>query len=396
MLSLTKGLIMNININEYDAEGNETGLEKETRENDIDVPFDPSKIDIVVDRVPIANLEKRLVNEELDLTPEFQRAANIWDNKRKSRLIESILLKIPLPSFYFSEDQSGDYSVVDGLQRLCSIFHFINYSALNKATNSKLNPLRLSNLQYVTELNGLTFDEIDRKFQRRIEELVLSVNIIRPNTPNAVKFNVFARLNQGGMPLNAQEIRNAIFKGQWRDHIRELAESKSFLNATESKIATLRQQDMELVLRYISHYQIGEPFEREANSNLDSFLNKTVEVIFPDWLENDWENAKASFYRAVKYAHELLGENAFRKIGNGGSRPPINRGLFESQLLALTVLSDDEMKILLKKKDVVINSIHYEINNNIDLARSLTLSTGSAKASSIRYHAMLNILRGCL
>lgn len=387
---------MNKTINEYDAEGNETGLEKEIRENDIDVPFDPSKIDIVVDRVPIANLEKRLVNEELDLTPEFQRAANIWDNKRKSRLIESILLKIPLPSFYFSEDQRGDYSVVDGLQRLCSIFHFINYSALNKATNSKLNPLRLSDLQYVTELNGLTFDEIDRKFQRRIEELVLSVNIIRPNTPNAVKFNVFARLNQGGMPLNAQEIRNAIFKGQWRDHIRELAESEGFLNATESKIATLRQQDMELVLRYISHYQIGEPFEREANSNLDSFLNKTVEAIFPGWLDDDWENAKSSFYRAVKYAHELLGENAFRKIGNGGNRPPINRGLFESQLLALTVLSDDEIKNLLDKKEIVKNSIQHEINNNIDLARSLTLSTGSAKASSIRYHAMLDILKGCL
>lgn len=85
--------------NEYDPEGNDTGLEKEDRESDIDVPFDPSKIDIVVDRIPISSLDRRLINSELDLTPEFQRAANIWDNKRKSRLIESILLKIPLPSF---------------------------------------------------------------------------------------------------------------------------------------------------------------------------------------------------------------------------------------------------------------------------------------------------------
>ncbi|HDC4391322.1 TPA: DUF262 domain-containing protein [Enterobacter cloacae] len=381
---------------EYDAEGIETGLEKETKESDIDVPFDPSKIDIVVDRIPIANLEKRLINSELDLTPEFQRAANIWDNKRKSRLIESILLKIPLPSFYFSEDSNGDYSVVDGLQRLCSIFHFINHAALNKVTKSKLDPLRLVDLQYITELNGLSFDEIDRKFQRRIEELVLSVNIIRPNTPNAVKFNVFARLNQGGMPLNAQEIRNAIFKGPWRDHIREMAESTSFLLATEGKIAKLRQQDMELVLRFIAHYQIGMPFEREANSNLDSFLNKTVEVVFPEWNDSDWDIAKEGFYRAINNAHQLLGDNAFRKIGGNGNRPPINRGLFESQLLALSVLSDSETETLLKKKKIVASTIQKEINENQDLAKSLTLSTGSAKASRIRFQAMLDVLKRCL
>lgn len=381
---------------EYDAEGIETGFEKETKESDIDVPFDPSKIDIVVDRIPIANLEKRLTNSELDLTPEFQRAANIWNNKRKSRLIESILLKIPLPSFYFSEDSNGDYSVVDGLQRLCSIFHFINHSALNKVTKSKLEPLRLVDLQYITELNNLSFDEIDRKFQRRIEELVLSVNIIRPNTPNAVKFNVFARLNQGGMPLNAQEIRNAIFKGPWRDHIREMAESIIFLEATEGKIAKLRQQDMELVLRFIAHYQIGAPFEREANSNLDSFLNKTVENIFPSWNENDWNTAKSVFYRAINNVHQLLGENAFRKIGGNGNRPPINRGLFESQLLALSVLSDAETENILTNKNTVVSKIQEEINENQELAKSLTLSTGSAKASRIRFQAMLDVFKRCL
>lgn len=381
---------------EFDYDGNETGFEKEDKESDIDVPFDPSKIDIVVDRIPIMNLDKRLLNLELDLTPEFQRAANIWDNKRKSRLIESILLKIPLPSFYFSEDKDGNYAVVDGLQRLCAIFHFINYSSLNKATNSKLNPLRLSDLQYITEIQGMTFDEIDRKFQRRIEELVLSVNIIRPNTPNAVKFNVFARLNQGGMPLNAQEIRNAIFKGAWRDNIRELAESNEFQVATEGKIARLRQQDMELVLRYIAHYQLGSPFEREANSNLDSFLNKTVEHVLSHWIDSDWNDAKNDFYRAIGYAYELLGDNAFRKVNNSNNRPPINRGLFESQLLAITNLTDDELDTLLKKKKIVNASIQREISHNQELAKALTLSTGSAKASSIRFRAMLNVLRECL
>ncbi|WP_426762612.1 DUF262 domain-containing protein [Hafnia paralvei] len=381
---------------EYDYEGNETGFEKEDKENDIDVPFDPSKIDIIVDRIPIINLEKRLDNMELDLTPEFQRAANIWDNKRKSRLIESILLRIPLPSFYFSEDRLGNYSVVDGLQRLCAIFHFMNFSALNKATRSALNPLRLTGLQYISEIEGLTFHEIDRKFQRRIEELVISVNIIRPNTPNAVKFNVFARLNQGGMPLNAQEIRNAIFTGEWRDHIRELAESEDFLRATEGKITKLRQQDMELVLRYISHYQLGEPFERNANTNLDGFLNKTVEEVLSNWTADEWSDAKYNFYRAINYAYKLLGENAFRKTTFSNSRAPINRGLFEAQLLAITSLTDDEVNFLLKEKNRVNISIQNRIASDMELSKSLTASTGSAKASAIRYFAMSESLKGCL
>ncbi len=380
---------------ELDYDGNESGLEKEEKENDVEVPFDPSKIDIFVDRIPIANLQTRLKNKELDLTPEFQRAANVWDNKRKSRLIESILLKIPLPSFYFSEDDDGDYAVVDGLQRLCSIFHFMNYADLNKATGSRLNPLRLSNLQYIKEIEGLTFDEIGRKFQRRLEELVLTVNVIRPSTPTAVKFNVFARLNQGGMPLNAQEIRNAIMKGDWRNHIREMAESKEFLSATEGKISTLRQQDMELILRYIAHYQLGEPFERESGTNLDSFLNETIEKELSNWSISDWDKAKKDFYRSIKYAHNLFDKDVFRRASAKNNRAPINRGLFESELLVITSLSDANLNKLLAIKDDVKNKLQREFNENTELATALNLATGSAKASKIRFKAIKKILDEC-
>jgi hypothetical protein len=179
----------------------------------IRTPFDPANVDIFDRKLTISSLLERLKHRELRLTPDFQRRANLWDAPRKSRLIESVLLRIPLPSFYFSEDSDGNFEVVDGLQRLCSIFHFVDHAALNKATGSKLDPLRLQGLQYLIEKEEKSFDELERSFQRRINELEINVNVIRATTPKAVMFNVFARLNQGGLPLAAQEIRNAIFPG---------------------------------------------------------------------------------------------------------------------------------------------------------------------------------------
>lgn len=229
------------------SEEDDDGLEPdESRDpgTNIEVPFDPTKIDIIAKPMTISSLEDRLDNEELDLTPDFQRQANVWDVKRKARWIESILLKIPLPSFYFSEDLSGGYAVVDGLQRLCAVFHFKNAALLNSSTRASSAPLRLKGLQYLKELEGKAYPDLDRKFQRRIQSLEITANIIRANTPPAVKFNVFARLNQGGMPPNAQEIRNAIFPGVWRNELRRLAESEKFINATDGKVQKSRQQDM--------------------------------------------------------------------------------------------------------------------------------------------------------
>jgi len=214
---------------------------EEEEDADLDMirtPFDPANVDIFDRKLTISSLLERLKHRELRLTPDFQRRANLWDEPRKSRLIESVLLRIPLPSFYFSEDSDGNFEVVDGLQRLCSIFHFVDHSALNKATGAKLDPLRLHGLQYLIEKEGKSFDELERSFQRRINELEINVNVIRATTPKAVMFNVFARLNQGGLPLAAQEIRNAIFPGVWRERIRTLAEGDEFLSATESRVPT--------------------------------------------------------------------------------------------------------------------------------------------------------------
>lgn len=370
----------------------ESGLERDTPD-EIEVPFDPSKIDIQVKSIAISSLQSRLKNDELDLTPDFQRQANVWDQKRKSRLIESVLLRIPLPSFYLSEDDEGVYAVVDGLQRLCTLFHFMDHAELNRVTGAKLAPLRLKDLQYLKELENCSFTELDRKFQRRISELEITANIIRPGTPAAVKFNVFARLNQGGMPLNAQEIRNAIYSGSWRRKLRELAESHAFLSATEGKIKTQRQQDLELVLRFVALWQLGAPFERPANQTLDDFLNETVDKSLRHWDDAQWLRALKAFEDALEAAKAIFGRHVFRKSVGQSDRTPINRGLFEAQLVALGAFRSEDIQFLIQMRKGVRTALQEDLAAGAPIYNSLLYATGSADASNTRIREMTRIYR---
>ena len=385
----TAPTLANSNVREVDDDGLEP---EEDRDSEIEVPFDPTKIDIIAKPMTISSLEDRLDNDELDLTPDFQRQANVWDIKRKARLIESILLKIPLPSFYFSEDVNGGYAVVDGLQRLCAVFHFKNVALLNSSTGAELIPLRLKGLQYLKELEGKSFKELDRKFQRRISELEITANIIRANTPSAVKFNVFARLNQGGMPLNAQEIRNAIFPGEWRNQLRQLAESEKFIKATDGKVQTTRQQDMELVLRFIAVWQLDKPYRRPGNQTLDEFLNATVEQVLSRWGTEKWKQAGEAFHNAIDATCKVRGKHAFRKSAGAQPRKPINRGLFEAELIAFGALDLASLNSAVSQKFRVEELFTIALVTNKDLIQSLLSGTGSAESSNARIAALSNIV----
>jgi len=359
----------------------------------IEVPFDPTKIDIIAKPMTISSLEDRLDNDELDLTPDFQRQANVWDAKRKARLIESILLRIPLPSFYFSEDLHGSYAVVDGLQRLCAVFHFKNAALLNSVTGASLAPLRLKGLQYLKELEGKSYSDLDRKFQRRIAELEITANIIRANTPSAVKFNVFARLNQGGMPLNAQEIRNAIFPGEWRNELRRLAEGEKFISATDGKVQKSRQQDMELVLRFIALWQLGAPYRRPGNQTLDEFLNATVEHALSRWDSNQWRQAREAFHHAMDATCRIRGKHAFRKSAGAQQRKPINRGLFEAELIVFGALDPKTLSLAIARKTKLEKLFVSALSMDKEFTQSLLYGTGSAESSNARIAALNGIIK---
>ncbi|WP_448132897.1 DUF262 domain-containing protein [Stenotrophomonas rhizophila] len=381
-------------LEEIGSSGEGTGLEVERVDPNplINAPFDPAKIDVFTQNRTIDLLLTRLREGEMDLSPDFQRRANLWNESRKSGLIESLLLRIPIPSLYVSEDLKGNYTVVDGLQRMCAIAQFVEVAALNKAVKSNLTPLELTGLQSLpSDFKGITYSKLPRPLQRRISETELTLHIIRASTPASVKFSIFSRINQGGLPLSSQEIRNAIYPGDWRRRTKSLAESVDFQSATDGKIRGERMEDIELALRFVAHYANMSVNERPENQNLDDFLNEFVSTHGANWSDNQWNQVEANFNRAMRYSRKVFGIYAFRKYYGETRRLPINRSLFESQAVVISMFSDSQLETLSARKAEVLAKLADEFISDGEFAASLLYATGRGASSNIRIRVLSNI-----
>ena len=384
-------------LEEIASDGQGSGIEAEATGQDevgSSAPFNPAQIDVFTQLRTVDLLLSRLKEGELDLSPEFQRKANLWNVKRKSGLIESLLLRIPIPSLYVSEDKGGNYAVVDGLQRLCAISHFVDPDSLGKAVGLKMEALELdeAGLQSLHEYAGMTFEKLPRALQRRIRETELTLHVIRPSTPLSVKFNIFSRINQGGLPLTSQEIRNAIYPGKWKAAILALAQSEEFRVATEGRIRGERMEDLELVLRAVAHNTVYRDGERALDQNLNEFLNTFVEKTCSNWSESDWAVAAHDFLKAMRFARPVFGDIAFRKYsGPREYRKPINRGLFESETVVLSLRSEEQLKALSTKR-AEVNLGLLQASSDPNFISALLYATGRGQSANVRVEMLNKIL----
>ena len=301
-------------------------------------PFDPSKIDIRFSQMIISSIIERINHKELDLESDFQRKAGLWDKSQKSQLIESILLKIPLPAFYFDATNDDKWIIIDGLQRISTIKEFV--------VDKKL---RLTGMEFLSDLNGKKYDQLPRSLQRRITETNITAYIVNPATPPNVKYNIFKRINTGGLVLEPQEIRNALFQGPSTSFLKKLSENSSFITATCNSLKTDRMIDREFCLRYIAFTIV--PLE-EYRGNMDERLNDTMEYINKTD-ENELFKIAADFENVMLYSNKLFGKYAFRKMAADGRRRPINKALFEAWSNVIYNMSSDEKEKLLKCKNAL-------------------------------------------
>ncbi|MDF5809950.1 DUF262 domain-containing protein [Pseudomonas aeruginosa] len=185
-------------------------------------PWDPTKIRITTKHFSLRDVVDQINDKEIYLSPDFQRDY-IWKERQRTRLIESILLGIPLPAFYFNQDIDGTYQVVDGVQRLSTVARFMQ----DKHT------LAEQDLEYLINLDGTTYSTLSPAELRRFRSTQIVVHVIEPQTPDEVKYDIFSRVNTLGSPLSAQEIRHAMSKSRSRDLLKKLSEMKEFDEATE-------------------------------------------------------------------------------------------------------------------------------------------------------------------
>lgn len=361
---------------EGEDEGEDTGGE-------IKQPFDPEKIKVRTVNIVVDQIISRIEHDEIDLSPEFQRKAGIWKKQNKSRLIESLLLRIPIPVFYVAADEDEKWSVVDGVQRTSTIHDYVK------------GHFSLARLEYLTRLDGCRYTNLPRPMQRRINETQLVVNVIEPGTPKEVMFNIFRRINTGGKLLNGQEIRHALHQGLVRDYLKKLATTKEFLEATDESIEADRMADRECVLRFLAFHI--NPWEEYAAKDLDDYLGRTMEKVNA-MAPSERTRISEDFRKAMKTASRIFGNDSFRKRyrHTDTTRKPISKALFEAWSVGLARRSGNEIEILVDKQTQVKDRFLALMNEDQDFHTAISYSTGNPVRVKKRFQAIDALIEECL
>ncbi|ODS04740.1 DUF262 domain-containing protein [Vibrio scophthalmi] len=360
-------------------------VEYEDSGNPLEVhPWDPEKIRITTKHFSLREVVDQILDGDIDLSPDFQREY-VWSDKQKTRLVESVLLGIPLPAFYFNQEIDGSYQIVDGVQRLSTISAFMR----------DFHCLRSTHLEYLKDYDGMKFSDLGTLETRRFRSTQIVVHVIEPTTPTDIKYDIFSRVNTLGSPLKPQEIRHAMSTSRSRNFLSSFVENKYFDEATDFNFwkkgedgkpvrNSGRMTDREIALRFCA-FKTSSLDEYREFSSLDRFLvnfterldGKSSETAISD---EEMDALLSSFERAMEAATYILGDSAFRRIEDGKRRGPINRAIFESQSIALSAFPLDQ---LLDKSNEV-REILIGLFQDPDYTKSVTVGTGAPNSVKTR------------
>ncbi|TCO65099.1 DUF262 domain-containing protein [Actinocrispum wychmicini] len=358
-------------------EGQATGVEVEqtsTDEAKIERPWNPEHIRVTTSAFSVRNILDQIDEGALELAPDFQRG-KVWRAEQKSLLVESLLLQIPLPAFYFAEDADGVFHVVDGLQRLSTLHAFVRGPKF-----------ALRGLEYLHDANGRQFDELDMQWQRRVNNTQLVVNVIDPTTPTDVMYDIFKRINTGGTPLNAQEIRHCMSKPRSRAILKQMTHTSEFSRATNGLTDHIRMNDREMALRFAAFYILGLD-EYMGNPAMESFLMRATQLLDDpaEFSDDKVEQLKSAFVNAMSNTYLVFGEHAFRKWATHATgRSPINRALFETWSIAMAKHDADD---LVERRKDIVSAARERMTSDIQYLDSITSSTADRRRVSYRFNA---------
>jgi hypothetical protein len=320
----------------------------------------------------------------LIIQPDFQRGF-VWDISRASRLIESILLDIPLPVIYLSQEKDGKENVIDGQQRLTSFFSFID----GKLPDPELpfgKDFRLSKLNVFTELNGLFFKDLHETIQNKIQYYKIRTITFRKESDSDLKFEVFERLNTGAMSLNDQELRNCIYRGNYNDLLWELSQDQIFRELLGIKRPERRMRDVELVLRFSAFFHATYINYKPP---IKTFLNSDMEK-YRSISDKDSQTLRSAFKSSISIIKSLLNENAFKRFHKGNDRQPdgywekkqFNASLYDILMDSFARL---DKNTVYQHLDAIREAYINLMTNDQDFIDSIELSTSSTQAIHARF-----------
>ena len=301
----------------------------------------------------------------IDPSPQYQRRQR-WDFARQSALIESFLLNVPVPPVYLAEEDFGVYSVIDGKQRITAIHDYMR------------GQFALRSLAELPELNGARIGDLPESMSNalRMRPYIRAVTLLKQSDPE-LKFEVFLRLNRGGESLTPQEVRNVAFRGPLNDLILRLSDNgflRQQFNIVETSERYRQMQDAEFVLRFLTLREVWPNFGGDLAAAMDSFMLHNSRR-HPDEL---FEYAD-QFRYAVDACARIWGDYAYRRSENGQWRGRALLGMYDAQMLAVSLVDDETVQRAAAKRHIVIERTARLFDNSEFLAAATVATNTSAR-----------------
>jgi Protein of unknown function DUF262 len=327
----------------------------------------------------VDDLVSQIENGDLKLAPVYQRQY-VWDNKKASKLVESLLINVPIPVCYLAEEEDGSRSTIDGQQRLRSLARFLD------------NQFPLQGLEVLSELNGKRFHELSQREQRLVRKRTIRCIVIGEDSHPDIRFDVFERLNTGSVALTPQEIRNSAYRGSLNDLLHELAAAEIFRRCLDYR-ANTRMTSEELVLRFLA---LDDELQ-EYRPSLKLFLS--------DYMRNNrrasktWiEEKRARFLATTEMVFLVFWGNSFRRARREDGKikwiPQINSALFDVIMLNFARLSGSEDHLKRERKKIRVQTARL-IMDDEDFADAISRATGDRARLHLRvgmYSRLLSTL----
>ena len=357
----------------------------------INKPFDPSSLKVEVKNTTVGQVADMLKNGMIDLQPDFQRHRDLWNKNKKSKLIESIILGLPLPSFYFYVDETQEkWVVIDGLQRLCSINDFM-----------VAKKLKLKGLQFLEKTHSnRNYEDFSYFEQLEMSMRSVTLNVISGASSAEAKYIIFQRINSESTKLSPAEIRNALFHGRSMDFVKRLAESPAFEEATNNGVSKKRLLHYDYVSRFFAFYIQG--YDDYMSNKMDFFIGNALERMNRNPGEEDWMKAEAVFLDSLAICKSLLGKDAFRQPLNETDRKntdiksnPISIALFESMMWSVSGLTEEEKQKLLDRKQRYVSEYAAMFKDEF-LRKELSDGTNQYKSVNSRFTMMEQLVKDVL
>jgi len=362
--------------NDY-IEGFDELVEDETdlTEDEEEVMPTPERRKIFTDKSdpPISALHIRYKSGDLILDPIFQRR-RVWDDQRSSRLIESVILEVPLPVFYLAESYDGVEEVIDGQQRLSAFFRFLD------------NEYPLKGLKALPGLNKNKFKDLDKPTQKLVRDSSLHTIVFKKESDVNLRFEIFERLNTGAVPLNSQELRNCVYRGPYNQLLIELASDQDYMWLMGLKNAEKRMRDVEYVLRFAAFFHSTY---LKYKPSMARFLDQDMRTYQKASMEEQ-DKLRSAFKNSVTLVRSLLGKNAFKRFYRGVEGSPngywepkkFNASLYD--ILMYSFAEKDKNQVM-SNLDAIREAFVVLMTENQEFIVSIELSTSSVKMVTHRF-----------